>query len=121
MSFDEILKDLVCGVDGSVAATLMGMDGLAVQQYKREAMDCDIDAIGVEYGHLVAEIKKAEGILSLGDAEEVFVKGAQSGVLLRIVSDEYYIAFLLGASANLGRARYMIKKASRRAENELKA
>ncbi len=121
MSFDDILKDLVCGVNGSIAATLMGMDGIPVAQYKRDGMDCDIEAVGVEYGNLVAEIKRAEEILSLGDAEEVFVKGGQAGILLRLVSTEYYIAFLLEGTAILGRARFMLRKASKNAETELKA
>ena len=49
MSFLDVLKELVDGVDGGVAATLMGMDGIAVEQYIK-AGGCDVETVGVEYG-----------------------------------------------------------------------
>jgi hypothetical protein len=51
----------------------------------------------------------------------VFVKGNGVGVVLRLVAKEYYIAFLVKSNGNLGRERFLLKRASRLAEKELVA
>ncbi len=118
MSFLEVLKELVEGVDGGVAATLMGMDGIAVEQYIK-AGGCDVETVGVEYGKVIEEIKNASTLLNLGTVEEVMVATAASDLLLRMSTPEYYIAFVLGHNSNIGKARYLARKAAEAAAAEL--
>ncbi len=119
MSFLEILKDLTEGVKGGVASTIMGMDGLSVEQYVSPGPGYDVDAVAVEYGKVIYEIKKASALLNLGTVEEVLVSTAGKDVLLRVVSDEYYIAFVLDGNANFGKARYLLRKAASKAMKEI--
>lgn len=119
MSFLEILQDLTEGVKGGVASIVMGMDGLSVEQYAASHPGYDVDAVAVEYGKVMYEIKKASALLNLGTVEEVFVSTAGKDVLLRAVSDEYYIAFVLDGNANVGKARYLLRKAASKAVKEI--
>jgi len=118
MSFLEILKQLVDGVEDGVAATVMGMDGIAVQQYI-SAGEYDVETVGVEYGKVIDEIKKASTLLNLGEIEEIMVTTKGKDVLLRMLTPEYYIAFVVGHEATLGKARYLLRKASVLARKEL--
>lgn len=118
MSFLEVLKELVEGVDGGVAATLMGMDGIAVEQYIK-GRGCDVETVGVEYGKVIEEVKNASRLLNLGTVEEVMVATASSDLLLRMSTPEYYIAFVLGHNSNIGKARYLVRLAAERAAGEI--
>ncbi len=122
MSFLEILQELANGVRGGVAATIMGTDGLSIQQYARPdsgRSGCDVESVAIEYGKVIDEIKKASGLLNLGIVEEVLISTAGKDVLLRIVSDEYYIAFVLGENSNVGKARYFLRKAAEKTKKEI--
>ncbi|CAG1065275.1 hypothetical protein BAC1_00854 [uncultured bacterium] len=118
MSFHDFLKELVEGVDGGLAATLMGMDGIAVEQYIKSD-GCDVETVGVEYGKVIEEIKNASSLLNLGTVEEVMVATATSDLLLRMSTPDYYIAFVLGHNSNIGKARYLARKAAEQAAAEL--
>lgn len=118
MSFLEVLKELVEGVEGAYAATIMGMDGIAVEQYIKEG-GYDVETVGVEYGKVIEEIKNASTLLNLGTVEEVMVATATSDILLRMATPEYYIAFVLAHNSNIGKARYLARKAAERATTEL--
>lgn len=119
MPFLELLRGLVEGVDGGVGATLMGMDGIAVEQYIK-AGGFDVETVGVEYGKVIEEIRNASGLLNLGTVEEVMVATATSDILLRMATPEYYIAFVLGHGSNIGKARYLARKTAELAAVELR-
>lgn len=118
MSFLDVLKELVDGVDGGLAATIMGMDGIAVEQYIK-AGGCDVETVGVEYGKVIEEIKNASTLLNLGTVQEVMVATASSDLLLRMSTPEYYIAFVLGHNSNIGKARYLARRAAEKAAADL--
>ncbi|HBG45449.1 MAG TPA: GTPase [Deltaproteobacteria bacterium] len=118
MSFREILRGLVEGVDGAVAATLMGMDGISVDQYIKSG-GYDVETVGVEYGKVIDEIKKASALLDLGAVEEVMVATASSDLVLRMATQDYYIAFVLVHDSNIGKARYLLRRAAEAASVEL--
>ncbi len=119
MPFHGILKELVDGATGGVAATLMGTDGLAVQSYPTENYPCDIESIGVECGGAVEELKKASEALRLGAVEEVVIATDTSTLLLRLVVPEYYIAIVLEPGAGAGHARYRARIAAGKVKSEL--
>lgn len=117
MGFSEILKEMVEGLKGGVAATLMGTDGLPVQQYA--GAEYDIETVGIEYGKVVDEIKTVSTLLNLGTLEEVTVATVGNVILIKMVTPEYYIAYVVSQGANTGRARYLLRKAAAKAKKEL--
>jgi hypothetical protein len=44
VAFHEILKEMVNGVEGGYAGTLVGMDGISVDHYVSEGATCDVEA-----------------------------------------------------------------------------
>ncbi|MBI5644133.1 MAG: hypothetical protein HY954_11750, partial [Deltaproteobacteria bacterium] len=90
-SITNILQELVDGVNGALAATIMGIDGLSIQQYMGPG-EYDVETVGVEYGKVVEEIKNASKLLNLGEIEEIMVATSDNDVLLRMISPEYYLA-----------------------------
>lgn len=118
MSFLEIVRELVAGLPGGIAATIMGMDGLPIQQYAASG-EYDVETVGVEYGKVIDEIKHASTLLNLGEVDEVMINTMGADVLLKMVTPEYYIAFVINKSANIGKARYLIRKAALKAGKEL--
>lgn len=120
MAFADILREMVEGVDGGLAAILMGMDGLPVQQHIAKS-GYDIETVGVEYGKVVDEIRNATTILNLGTLEDVFIRTAGSDVIIKMVSPEYYIAFVIRHGANMGKAGFLAERAVVKAKEELAA
>jgi predicted regulator of Ras-like GTPase activity (Roadblock/LC7/MglB family) len=119
MAFLELVKGLVDGVKGGYAATIMGTDGISLQDYIIEGSGCDIESVGVEYGKIISEINKASEVLDLGGVEEVVITSEGMKVLLRLVTPEYFMAIILSPTGNSGKARYLLKKASIAAKVEL--
>lgn len=117
MTFLEIMQSLVDAVPDALGATIMGMDGLTIEQYTPGGYD--VETVGVEYGKVVDEIKHAAGVLDLGMVEEVCVTADETCIILRMVTQGYYIALVLSSSANTGRARFLLKSAALKAEKEL--
>ena len=121
MSFQVILKNLIDSVKGGYAGTIMGLDGIPVQDYVSEGAGCDLESLGVEYGKIVGEIKKASAVLNLGDVEEVVISSHGMKVILRLATPEYFIALVLAPESNSGRARYLLKKTAKEVQKELAA
>lgn len=121
MAFLEILKELVEGAPAGVAAVIMGTDGLAVRQYAREGARYDVETVGIEYGRVMDEISHASALLDLGTVEEVTVLARGANLMLRMLTPDYYLAFVMDGPANVAKARYLLKRASARARKELLA
>lgn len=111
MDFREILKDMVHRVDGGRAAILMGYDGIAIDEYKKEGEATDIQLMGIEYSSVLKEMKRTSEILEIGAVAEVSVVTGNGMVVARAVSDDYFVMINLALDGNLGKARYLMKMA----------
>ncbi len=110
--FKEILQRIVEGTGGGVGAVLMGYDGIAIDQYFQPVDGVDLQLIAVEYSNVLKEIKKTAEILNTGDMEEVSIGTERFYVLVRTLSDEYFVALTLGREGNLGKGRYLLLRES---------
>ncbi|MCK4846053.1 MAG: roadblock/LC7 domain-containing protein [Deltaproteobacteria bacterium] len=119
MDFLQILKELVDPTKGSMAATIMGLDGIALQDYKREGVECDLEALGVEYGKVMGEICKASNILNLGDVEEFIISSEGLSVILRLATPEYFIALVISKGGNTGQGKFYLRRAAGRTRTAL--
>lgn len=119
MGFLEILKHAVDNVKGGIAATIMAKDGIALQNYVKESGAYDMDSLGVEYGRILEEAKNASSLLKLGEVEELSVAAEGTTIIIRLVNKDYFIAIVLAAGGNTGKARYYLKKAAVSVKKEL--
>ena len=119
MVFIEILTELIESVDGAIGASIMGVDGFSIEKHTTGNGDCDIDLVGIEFGKVVTEVGSISNILDLGGVDEVSISAGKRYVLMRRVSPEYFIVFVLEKEANPGKARFSLKRAAEKALDEL--
>ena len=117
MIFDEILEEIAQRSDGLMGVVIMGMDGIAIGEYLVDET-CIIQTVGIEYASAIKSIQNASVSLSAGKVEEVFISTQSSTFILRLVTDDYFIAVVLGPDGNHGKARYLMKLAAPRLVQE---
>ncbi|KIH76898.1 Predicted regulator of Ras-like GTPase activity, Roadblock/LC7/MglB family [Geoalkalibacter ferrihydriticus] len=108
--FAEVLRSLVEQTSGGVGAVVMGYDGIAVDQYLRPIDDIDLGLVAVEYANILKEIKNAAEILQTGELEEVSILSGGYQVLIRILSDEYFVGLMLRREGNAGKGRFLLMR-----------
>ena len=112
------LETVVNDVQGGQAAILMEFDGIPVEFFAKENQ-VDIETIGMEFSVVLKEARKATGLLDAGAAEELVVRTDKIAAVLRVVSDDYFVAIALSPDGNLGKARYVLRLLAPEVREEL--
>jgi predicted regulator of Ras-like GTPase activity (Roadblock/LC7/MglB family) len=117
--FRENLQKIVENVDGGVAGLLMGFDGIAVESYVREGGDVDIQAVGMEFSFILTQVRKAAEILEVGGVHEIAIKAEKLTIIIRVLSNEYFVALAMKPEGNFGKGRYLLRVVAPRMVAEL--
>ncbi len=109
--FQTLLKEVVDSVDGGLATLVMDFEGITVDSYSRPAGggEFDINTVGAEFSVVIKSIQRAAEMLEAGDTSEVTIHAGKVLTLIRVVSDQYFVAFTMKPEANLGKARYVLR------------
>ncbi|MBK9263440.1 MAG: hypothetical protein IPM54_27000 [Polyangiaceae bacterium] len=107
--FQTVLKEVVDGTEGGIASLLMDFEGITVDSYSKSDAPFDINIIGAEFSVVLKSIQRAAQMLEAGDAAEVAIQAAKVTTLIRVLGNNYFIAFSLRPDGNLGKARYMLR------------
>jgi predicted regulator of Ras-like GTPase activity (Roadblock/LC7/MglB family) len=107
--FKEILQDLVERTEGGVAGLLMASDGIAVDQYSSADGVFDIESIGMEYSVVLKGVQRAAEMLDAGETKELSVQTERLTTVVRMLSDEYFVALAVEPGGNVGKARYLLR------------
>jgi predicted regulator of Ras-like GTPase activity (Roadblock/LC7/MglB family) len=120
MSFTSALRSIVDESGGGIGAALMGIDGIAIDQVEASAppvalgdegaLGDEIAALGVEFGRILEEARKAADSLNGGAVEEACLRMARFWVLLRAVDSETFLVVVLAPDGNLGKARFLMRR-----------
>lgn len=110
MPLRELLTEMVEQVDGAYAALLMGYDCIAIDEVHRGNPGFDAQAIIVEYATVIKEISRTVEVVGAGDMEEVTITTQQSRVIIRVLNDELFAAYVLSKEGNTGKARYLLRR-----------
>ena len=115
MSFASILQEIVDECGGGLAAALMGSDGIPIEQVEasgevREALSSEVDVLGVEFGRILDELRKASDSVAGGALEEVSIRLANFWVLMRTIDEETYLLLAIGPYGNVGKARFLMRR-----------
>ncbi len=108
--FKSIMKDVVTSCTGGVGAVLMGYDGIGIDQYCIDDNIMDLNLVGIEYSNVTKEIRNAVSVLTVGALEEVSIKTDQYYVIIRSLTDEYFVALLIARDGNYGQGRYLLMR-----------
>jgi predicted regulator of Ras-like GTPase activity (Roadblock/LC7/MglB family) len=131
--FRDTIKKLVDRLEGGVGGVLMGFDGITVDSYGRDGGSAvaDIQAIGIEFAHLIAQARRTAQALNIGLLRELTFRTDKLTVLVQILNKDYFVACAFassGGAANdvthsagekMGRARYLMRITAPRIEAEL--
>jgi predicted regulator of Ras-like GTPase activity (Roadblock/LC7/MglB family) len=113
MSFEHILREIVSGCD-ALGAALMGSDGIPIaQEVARGGGEDASDALGVlgvEFGRLLDETRKAADSVDGGSVDELTTRMGRYAVVARSVDDETFLVVALAPEGNLGKARFLARR-----------
>jgi predicted regulator of Ras-like GTPase activity (Roadblock/LC7/MglB family) len=120
MSFRTHLESVVNQVDGALACSVMGFDGISVETHqKEEAGELELNGAWVEYANLLSQLKLAAETLKTGDVQEVSINSEHVLTLMRLISPEYFLVLALRADGNYGKGRYVLRVTAPRIRAEL--
>ena len=105
----DSLQKVVESVEGAVAGVVMGFDGIAVNSWAREGATFDVNMLGVEFSGLLAQLRRAGDALQTGEVREVCAISDQVTLIVRMLTEDYFMALALDSSANLGKGRYHLR------------
>lgn len=115
MSFAAVLRKIVDECGGGLGAALMGNDGIPIEQVAATrppeiAVLEDVSAAGVEFGHILDEMRKAADALQGGALVEAVISLTRFLLIFRAVDDESFLVLALAPDGNLGKARYLMRR-----------
>lgn len=110
--FDEILQSMLEGTAGAVGAVIMGFDGIPIAQHFKPVEDLDLHLVAVEYANILKEVRKAVEVLNTGSMEEVSIKTSRFYVIVRPLTDEYFVSLTIDRDGNFGKGRYLLVRDS---------
>lgn len=120
MAFLPLLEEVVRSVDGALACSVMGFDGIAVENFQIDAAaDLDVQSTLIEYAAVLGQVKNAAQLLKTGAVTEVSINSEQVLTIMRLVTDEYFLVLALSARGNYGKGRYALRIAAPRIRDEL--
>ena len=116
--FGEVLESILNKVEGTLAAVVMGMDGIPVENRAVSSSD-NIESLAAEYSSLLKGTAFTNQEVGLGAIEEMVVSSETRIIVIRMITAEYFVMVLLGKNGNIGRTRFELKKAKFVLEKEL--
>lgn len=115
--FRDVLTRLRDGIEGAIAASLIGLDGIAVETVG--AGEVPLDVLGAEFGGFIKSIQNTNTELDTGEVLQFTLVTEKFITFLSEVTPEYYILLVLRPDGNYGRARFELSKAKHLLRDEL--
>jgi predicted regulator of Ras-like GTPase activity (Roadblock/LC7/MglB family) len=114
MGFTEHLKTVVSSVDGAIAASIMGFDGIAIETLQAPSAaatsaDLELTTAWIEFANLLSQLRNVAGTLKTGAVTELSVNSEKCITLMRMINAEYFLVLGLAPSGNYGKARYVMR------------
>jgi predicted regulator of Ras-like GTPase activity (Roadblock/LC7/MglB family) len=118
--FREVLQDILHRTEGCKGVLIMGFDGIAVEKvWRNEATDGNYDIAVAEYTSLIRSAKRKNSDTGLGKLREMTISTENELFVMRLVSEDYFLAMILSNEGNFGRGRFEMRRAELLLENEL--
>ncbi len=126
MAFLPHLESVVNQVDGALACSVMGFDGIAVETFQAPhsadaAASLDLTSAWIEYGNTLSQLKSGADLLKAGVISELSINTDKLVTLMRMVTPEYFVVLVLKPSGNYGKGRYVLRVTAPKLKTELAA
>lgn len=115
-AFRQVLSGIRDRVEGTLAVSLIGLDGIAIDSLNDGKVPLDV--LGAEFGGFIKSIRpNAE--LDTGEVLQFSLVTEKYITFLSAVTPEYFILLVLRPDGNYGRARFELSKAKNLLRDEL--
>jgi predicted regulator of Ras-like GTPase activity (Roadblock/LC7/MglB family) len=115
--FKNVLQGISDRVEGTLAVSLIGLDGIAIDTINRDAIPLDV--LGAEFGGFIKSIRLSNTDLNTGEVEQFSLVTEKYTTFLSAVTPEYFVILVLRPDGNYGRARFELAKAKQLLRDEL--
>ena len=110
MAFLTHLQAVVSQVDGAVACSVMGFDGIAVETHQVPAAeDLELQTAWVEFANILTQLRSAAEALKTGGVQELTINSERVTTVMRLISPEYFLVLALKPEGNHGKGRYALR------------
>ena len=114
--FREVLGGIKDRVEGALAVSLIGLDGIAIESINDNRVPLDV--FGAEFGGFVKSVRpNAE--LNTGEVLQFALVTEKYITFLSAVTSEYFVLLVMRPDGNYGRARFELAKAKHLLRDEL--
>jgi predicted regulator of Ras-like GTPase activity (Roadblock/LC7/MglB family) len=117
MSFSNVLKEAVERVNGAISAMILGSDGMPVEEHTTEGI-LNIDDLSAESSQMIQDMNTAAETLKLGNAQEFMVVSDLCAIIVRRITQDYYLALVIRSGGNYGKGRFILRVLAARIEDE---
>ena len=118
MSFNHILQGMVERVPGALGAIFADWEGEAVDQFAH-IPPLEIQLVGAHWGVVLTLATESLRRVSLGAIDELWVEGDRALVLIRRVTEKYYVVLAARKDAHLALARRELERGACRLREEM--
>lgn len=115
--FRKTLASIRDRVDGALAISLIGLDGIAVESLNENRVPLDV--LGAEFGGFIKSIKLSNTELNTGEVQQFSLTTERYLTFLSQVTPEYFILLVMRPDGNYGRARFELARAKNTLAREL--
>ncbi|MBA3439776.1 MAG: roadblock/LC7 domain-containing protein [Pyrinomonadaceae bacterium] len=110
--FKKALEAILERTEGSTGALIMGTDGIAVEKVlTANGQDLNLDVAAAEFTALVRATQRVSSDIGLGALNELVLSLEGASIVMRLLTQDYFLVLALGRDGNLGRGRYELRKA----------
>ena len=117
MSFRDVLRGIRDRVEGTLAVSLIGLDGISVEKLNGD--NVPLDVMGAEFGSFIKSIRLSNTELNTGEILQFSLVTEKYIAFVSEVTPEYYVLLVLKPDGNYGRARFELTRAKQLLRDEL--
>jgi len=115
--FREVLREIAEHVEGTIAVSLISLDGIAVETVSVDSVP--LEAMGAEFGGFIKSVRVTNTELDTGEVLQFSLVTEKYIAFLSAVTSEYYVLLVLRPDGNYGRARFELARAKHLLRDEL--
>jgi predicted regulator of Ras-like GTPase activity (Roadblock/LC7/MglB family) len=115
--FAVTLKDIANKLDDLECIMLVGTDGLPIEKVVRKET-LNVELLVAEFTTILRNTAQTAAEVEAGPLDEMILLTQRVVVLLKAITTEYFLMIILSEGANIGRARFELKKAKYILEKE---
>ena len=118
MSLTDSLKRALGDLSDSRGVAIVGMDGIVVEEQKKQG-ESDLHALGAEMVALLKSADHTADSIGARGITELVMNAEGATILLRRISADYILVFAIQPEGNLGKGRFILKRAASELKSEL--